>query len=103
MADSFEIQTEAQVKAIESRKIIQDIMGSQNVPNDTLTTNIEGQISNIAETIDALNIEDISNKIDNIDTGMLQAQVSDMLIKIQKQQDQINSIEKKIDMLLDKT
>lgn len=104
MADSFEIQTEAQVKAIESRKIVQDVIESQNTfNNNTLTTNIEEQISNISETLNTFNMNEINDKIDNIDTNILEAQISDMLIKIQTQQEQINSIEEKINMLLEKT
>lgn len=101
MVDSFEIQTEAQVKAIESRKMIHDMIKNQDVPisNDNISTSgIENKISDIADTIDNI----VVNKIDNIDTNMIEAQNADMLIKIQNQQAQIDSLEKKIDMLLEK-
>lgn len=101
MVDSFEIQTESQVKAIESRKIVQDMIELQSPDTNIVSTNIENQISNIADTIDSLN--DINTKIDNIDTNILEAQFADILVKVQAQQEQINSIEKKIDMLLEKT
>ena len=101
MVDSFEIQTESQVKAIESRKIVQDMIELQSPDTNIVSTNIENQISNIADTIDSLN--DINTKIDNIDTNILEAQFADILVKIQAQQEQINSIEEKIDMLLEKT
>lgn len=101
MVDSFEIQTESQVKAIESRKIVQDMIELQSPDTNIVSANIENQISNIADTIDSLN--DINTKIDNIDTNILEAQFADILVKIQAQQEQINSIEEKIDMLLEKT
>lgn len=101
MVDSFEIQTESQVKAIESRKIVQDMIELQSPDTNIVSTNIENQISNIADTIDSLN--DINTKIDNIDTNILEAQFADILVKVQAQQEQINSIEEKIDMLLEKT
>ena len=101
MVDSFEIQTESQVKAIESRKIVQDMIELQSPDTNIVSANIENQISNIADTIDSLN--DINTKIDNIDTNILEAQFADILVKVQAQQEQINSIEEKIDMLLEKT
>lgn len=101
MVDSFEIQTESQVKAIESRKIVQDMIELQSPDTNIVSADIENQISNIADTIDSLN--DINTKIDNIDTNILEAQFADILVKVQAQQEQINSIEEKIDMLLEKT
>ena len=101
MVDAFEIQTESQVKAIESRKIVQDMIEMQSPNTDIISTDIQNQISDIADTIGNLN--DISTKIDDIDTNILEAQFADILVKIQLQQEQINNIEEKIDMLLEKT
>lgn len=98
MVDSFEIQTETQVKAIESRKLVQDVIEMQNI--STTSPVLEQQISDIADSIDSLN--DINNKIDNIDTNLLEIQISDILVKMQAQQKQINNIEEKIDTLIDK-
>lgn len=106
MVDSFEIQTEAQVKAIESRKMIQDVI-EQTVPNNDVidSSYITQQISNLENSINSLdniNLNEISDKIDNIDTNIIEAQIENILIKIQSQQKQINNIEEKLDIIINK-
>ena len=106
MVDSFEIQTEAQVKAIESRKMIQDVI-EQTAPNNDIidSSYITQQISNLENSINSLdniNLNKISDKIDNIDTNIIEAQIENILIKIQSQQKQINNIEEKLDIIINK-
>lgn len=104
MVDTFEIQTEAQVKAIENRKIINDALTTNNI-NTTDTAYIEQQISDINDsisTIDSVNFDELSAKIDDIDINVLRTQINDVLIKIQNQQEQINNIEEQIDSIEEK-
>lgn len=106
MVDSFEIQTEAQVKAIESRKMIQDVI-EQTAPNNDIidSSYITQQISNLENSINSLDnidLNKISDKIDNIDTNIIEAQIENILIKIQSQQKQINNIEEKLDIIINK-
>ena len=53
----------------------------------------------IANDIDA-NL--ISDKIDNIDTNVIEAQIQDLLITVNQQNEKIDKIEKKIDTILNK-
>ena len=44
----------------------------------------------------------ISDKIDNIDTNVIEAQIQDLLITVNQQNEKIDKIEKKIDTILNK-
>lgn len=108
MADSFEIQTETQVRAIESKKIMQESLSNMSNENNIIDSSeiadkVVNQLSNMAiETDTNIDISNLENKIDTINTGVIEAQTQDMLIQFNKQQEQINSIEEKINIILEK-
>lgn len=108
MADSFEIQTETQVRAIESKRLMQESLSNMNNENNIIDSSeiadkVVNQLSNMAiETDTNIDISNLENKIDTINTGVIEAQTQDMLIQFNKQQEQINSIEEKINIILEK-
>ena len=108
MGDSFEIQTETQVRAIEGKKMMQDslnnILNENNIVDSSEIANkVVNQLSNMAIKTDTnVDISNLENKIDNIDTGIIEAQTQDILIQFNKQQEQINSIEEKLNIILKK-
>ena len=108
MADSFEIQTETQVRAIESKKMMQDSLSNIINSDDIIDTSevankVVNQLSNMAiETDTNIDISNLETKIDNMNTGIIEAQTQDLLIQFNKQQEQINSIEEKLNMILEK-
>ena len=108
MGDSFEIQTETQVRAIESKKMMQEslsnIIEDGNLLNSSeIADKVVNQLSNMAiETDTNIDISNLEDKIDNMNTGIIEAQTQDILIQFNKQQEQINSIEEKINIILEK-
>ena len=108
MGDSFEIQTETQVRAIESKKMMQDSLSTiintdEIVDTSVIADKVVNQLSNMAITTDTnIDISNLENKIDNISTGIIEAQTQDILIQFNKQQEQINTIEEKINIILEK-
>ena len=106
MADFFEVQTETQVRAIESKKMIQDSI-NEIINNDIIDTSevadkVVNQLSNMNTNTTDIDISNLEEKIDNISTGIIEAQTQDILIQFNKQQEQINSIEEKINIILEK-
>lgn len=107
MVDSFEIQSEAQARTIENRKIMQESFKNiANNINDVNASEVANCVVNqLSDTIDLNNNIDLTNieeKIDNIDTEILQAQIQDIMIQLSTQQEQINSIDNKLNAILDK-
>lgn len=106
MADSYEIQSEAQARTIEGRKIMQDSLESlANDINDINASEVANRvITQLSDTMILNNDTDLSSieeKIDQIDTQILQAQIQDLIIQLNNQQEQINSIDNKLDAILD--
>ena len=107
MVDSFEIQSEAQAHTIENRRIMQESFENiaNNVNNINASEVADCVVNQIYDTISSDNNVDLSNieeKIDNIDTGILQAQIQDVIIQLNTQQEQINSIDDKLNTILSK-
>ncbi len=106
--DEYQIQTKAQVQSIEQRKqtksLINDLLDSpinqNNTEISTQLKEIKNQINNITDNNIDTNL--ISDKIDNIDTNIIEAQIQDLLITVNQQNEKINKIEKKIDTILNK-
>lgn len=107
MADSFEIQSEAQARTIENRKIMQESFENiaTNISNVNTSEVADQVVNQLYDTINLDNNIDLTNieeKIDNIDTEILQAQIQDVIIQLNTQQEQINSIDDKLNAILDK-
>ena len=108
MGDLFEIQTETQVRAIESKRMMQQSLSDiieegKVIDSSEIADKVVNQLSNMAiETDTNLDISNLENKIDNMNTGIIEAQTQDILIQFNKQQEQINSIEEKLDSILSK-
>ena len=107
MQDSYEIQSEAQARTIEGRRIMQDSFESltndiNNINASEIANHVVNQLSDTMPLNNDTDLSSIENKIDKIDTQMLQAQVQDMIIQLSNQQEQINSIDNKLDAILDK-
>lgn len=107
MQDSYEIQSEAQARTIEGRRIMQDSFESltsdiNNINASEIANHVVNQLSDTIPLNNDTDLSSIENKIDKIDTQMLQAQVQDMIIQLSNQQEQINSIDNKLDAILDK-
>lgn len=107
MADSFEIQSEAQARTVENRKIMQESFESiaSNISNVNTSEVADQVVNQLYDTINLDNSIDLTNieeKIDNIDTEILQAQIQDVIIQLNTQQERINSIDDKLNAILDK-
>lgn len=108
MVDSFEIQTETQVRAIESKRMMQESLSNitdngKIIDSSEIADKVVNQLSNMAiETDTNIDLSNIEDKIDTINTGVIEAQTQDILIQFNRQQEQINSIEEKINVILEK-
>ena len=106
--DEYQIQTKAQVQNIEQRKqtksLIDDLLDSPINQNNTEISvqlkEIKNQINNMTDNNIDANL--ISDKIDNIDTNVIEAQIQDLLITVNQQNEKIDKIKKKIDTILNK-
>ena len=106
MPDSFEIQSEAQARTIESKKIMQDSIENltdeiNNVNASEVADRVVNQLADTIITNNDINLSDIEEKIDQIDIELLKAQIQDVIIQLNNQQEQINSIDNKLDAILD--
>lgn len=108
MVNEFiEVQTYAEVQQIDSRKEMANVLNNQvSTQTDAMNT-INDQLESISSTIDDIQIGDldlteVTDKLDEIDTTMITTQNQDIIETLNEQQSQINSIENKINTILDK-
>lgn len=101
----IEVQTLTEVQQIDERREIMNTIDTQiNKQIGGLET-INDQLTSISNNIDNISTGDtdlteINEKLDNIDTTMISVQTQDILETVANQQNQINSIEEKIDTIL---
>ena len=110
MAEEFEIQTTSDLKTIDYMRVNNQIINnSLNEQIDTINT-ISDNLDILTESISAdVNLSEINNKIDNINTEVVEEQTQDILVIVNNQQAQIdeikndmNSINDKLDRILEK-
>lgn len=101
MADYFETQTAAEVNEIDFKRITQDNIELQNQIQEQIITNIGNKIDNISENTE-VDLTEVTDMLADIDTNIISAQNQDIINIIQQQQSQINSMEEKLDMILNK-
>lgn len=111
----IEVQNYAEVQQIDNRKEIKDAVNNQIVEQTNNIENINNHLESISNTLEStsiggnLNLTEITDKIDEIDTTIITAQTGDILLTVQQQQEQIenlqeqnNTLENKLDLILNK-
>ena len=103
----IEVQTSAEVHQIDEKRQIVNTLDNQISEQTTNMEAINDQLTSISESIDNVQIGDVdltevTSKIDELDTTMITTQNQDILETLANQQNQINSIEEKIDNILTK-
>lgn len=107
MEEQIEIQTHDEVQQIDNRRIINDTLNTQIQEQTNNMEIINQQLENISLAINdvqpqTVSLEEVTNKIDELDTNMITVQNQDILETLANQQNQINSIEEKINIILQK-
>ena len=105
--EEIEIQTLEEVQQIDHRREISDLVDNKLSETNENMSVISSQLNNITSTIDNINVDnvnvdEITNKLDEFDTTMITTQNQDILETLNNQQTQINSIEEKINIILNK-
>lgn len=104
MTQEIEIQTNDELKIIDYRKETNEII------NEKLnqTENISAQLDTIQTSINNIDnsgnvdLSEVTDMIENIDTTIVEVQTQDILTIVNQQQEQINNINDKLDMILKK-
>lgn len=106
------VQTADEVAQIDYRRLTNDIITAQ-------TDEIQNNINNISEQLDVIidntnsntynapissdiDLSNVTDLIEDIDTTIVEANTQDILIKLGQQQEQINDINNKLDLILSK-
>ena len=106
------VQTADEVAQIDYKRLTNDIITAQ-------TDEIQNNINNISEQLDVIidstnsntydmpissdiDLSNVTNLIEDIDTTIVEANTQDILIKLGQQQEQINDINNKLDLILSK-
>ena len=103
MAQEIEIQTNEDVKVIDYRKETNEIINDKLNQNEEISTQLD-TIQTSIDNIDSGNVDlsEVTDMIENIDTTIVEVQTQDILTIVNQQQEQINDINNKLDMILDK-
>lgn len=106
------VQTADEVAQIDYKRFTNDIITNQSneIKNDIVTiseqldTIIDNTTSNTYNTSISSDIDlsNITESIEKIDTTVMESNTQDILIKIRQQQDQIDDINNKLDLILSK-
>jgi len=106
MEEDIEVQSLAEVKQIDSRRDIIDTLDNQIVEHNSNMEIINQQLDTISSNIENINtdinLNEVTDKIDEIDTTIITTQNQDILETLAKQQNKINSIEEKLNIILEK-
>lgn len=106
------VQTADEVAQIDYKRLTNDIITAQ-------TDEIQNNINNISEQLDVIidntnsntydmpissdiDLSNVTGLIEDIDTTIVEANTQDILIKLGQQQEQINDINNKLDLILSK-
>lgn len=108
MVEEIEIQTINDVKTIDYMRTTNDIINTTIEEQTTQTEiiseqldNIQSSINNIEVTSD-IDLNEVVDKIDNIDTTVIEAQAQDILSVVNQQQEQIDDMKENINDINDK-
>lgn len=105
------IQTADEISAIDYMKGTNKLIDQRNQETQDNITNISKQLDVIQDTITNINtgvpdsnvdLSEVTTLIEDIDTSTVQAQTQDILTILNNQQSQINDINEKIDLILNK-
>ena len=104
MADYFETQTASEVSEIDFKRITQDNIAAQTQVQEQIITNISDKIDSIEENISVpeVDLTEVTDMLADIDTNVISAQNQDIMDIVQNQQKQINNINEKLDLILNK-
>lgn len=105
--ETIEVQTLAEVQQIDNRREIQNTLDNQISEQTNVINTINNQLESISTNIDNIQVSDIdltdvTDKIDKFDTEMITTQNQDIIETLGKQQNKINSIEEKLNTILNK-
>lgn len=103
----IEIQTATEVHQIDERRQMAETINNQVAKQINTMEVINDQLSSISTNIDNIQISDVdltevTDKLDELDTTMITTQNQDILETLANQQNQINTIEEKVDSILAK-
>jgi hypothetical protein len=111
----IEVQDYVEVQQIDNRREIQNVVNNQIVEQTNNIENINNHLESISNALDSTSIggnvdlTEVTEKIDEIDTTIITAQTGDILLTVQEQQEQIevlkeqnNTLESKLDLILSK-
>ena len=107
MNEEIEVQNYNEVQQIDNRRIINDTIHEQIKEQTNNMETINQQLQDISSTINDIqpnniNLSEVTDKIDELDTNMISIQNQDILETLTNQQNQINSIEEKLNIILNK-
>lgn len=105
--EEIEIQTYAEVQQIDNARETNQLLNNQTEIHNENMDIISTQLNNISDTLDNVQLSDVdlsevTDKINEIDTTIISTQNQDILETLSNQQDQINSIEDKLNIILEK-
>ena len=102
------IQTADEVSTIDYRRNTNEMIASQSEEIQNTVETISEQLNNIVENTsttissDGVDLTQVTDMIENIDTAVVEANTQDILIKVNEQQQQIDDIHTKLDLILSK-
>ena len=99
MEEEITIQTADEVNVIDYMKNTNDIINNEL---QTAQDNMEIITEQLSYIQDNINGESFSNEPIQVDTSVVEAHTQDILLTINQQQEQINNIEEKIDLILNR-
>lgn len=109
MKEEVIIQTINDVSNIDYVKETNQLMNEQQTEIQTNMDIISEQLADIQDTIinvgndtGATNVSEVASLINNVDTTLVESQNQDILNTLSNQQQQINTIEEKIDIIISK-
>lgn len=110
MEEEVIIQTGDEVSKIDYMRTTNDIIAKQTDEMQTNIDTISEQLNIIIENTSSvtpttspnINLSEVTELIENIDTIPIESNTQDILVKINDQQQQINSINEKLDLILSK-
>lgn len=106
MEEEIEIQDITEVQQIDSRREMAEALDNQIKEQTNNLDIISQQLDYISSTVDNItpdvDLTEVTDKIDELDTNIITTQNQDILETLNNQQIQINSIEEKLNTILEK-
>ena len=102
MAEEFEIQTIADVKTIDYMRANNDIIEQTTNQSDMISEALIDIKDTIKENQNQVDLSEVTDLIENIDTTVVEVQTQDILNTVNEQQNEINEIKESINDINDK-